>query len=76
MRNILENRNYRKKEFIDWLSDESKLDREEVKKSYEIYKEFRDNEKYKNKLEIEIICRLLKLLEIEINKYGKKNKKT
>ena len=66
---ILQGKNYRKREFLGWLSSEGKLDVEDVEEVYDIYKKVRDDQNPRKKLRIEILKKLLELLEKEVNKY-------
>ena len=66
IKNLIEKKNYSKKEFSLWLKKE--LSQEEFEKSYSIYKSIRDGKKVNEKIKIEIAEKLLNILKKEINK--------
>ena len=62
---ILHNKSYSKRDFLKYLEN-SKVSKEEIDKIYNIYREIRDNKKYKDmKISVEDIKLLLNLLEKE-----------
>lgn len=72
---ILENKKYFNKEFKKWLIYRTGLKEEEINRIYESYKSVKNDKKIKEKFRIELIEKLIELLQEEIKKYGKKSKK-
>ena len=66
IKNLIEKKDYSKKEFSLWLKKE--LSQEEFEKSYNIYKSIRDEKKVNEKIKIETAEKLVNILKKEIKK--------
>lgn len=73
---ILENVRYKKKEFMKWLAMETGLNEKEIEEVHAIYTLTKIYRKVKQQLKMEVIKKLIHLIDKELMKYGKKSKKT
>lgn len=73
---IFKNRKYSNTDFREWMISKLNISVEDLEKIYEIYKDVRDKKKVKQKIPLILAEKLLGLLEKEIERYGKKKKKT
>ncbi|MDO8460642.1 MAG: DUF2080 family transposase-associated protein [Nanoarchaeota archaeon] len=76
MKSILEEKNSKKNEFYSWFRKQANLSDESWGIALSIYKAIRDNKTIKAKYTIEDTLKILKLLEEEVKKYDKPQKKT
>ena len=72
---ILKNKKYFNNEFRKWLIYKTELSEEEINKIYDSYKSIKNNKNIKERFRIELIEKLINLLQEEIRKYGEKIKK-
>ncbi len=72
---ILKNKKYFNNEFKRWLIYKTELSEEEINKIYDSYKRVKNNKNIKEEFRIELIEKLINLLQEEIRKYGEKIKK-
>ena len=76
MKVILKNEKYSNRKFQKWLVSELEIPNNEYNGIYEIYGAVRDSRKPRERVSIDLAERLVRLLEKEVNNYGKKGKKT
>lgn len=73
---ILKNKNYRKKEFGQWLLFKTGLNEAELKQAYEVYKKIRVGENVGESCSLNVGEKLYFALRGEFEKHGKKKKTT
>ncbi len=71
IKSILSKRNYSKWSFEKWILNETKISKQDFEKIYQIYKYVRDSKLIKEKIDINVVERVMDFLKKEVDKYDK-----